>query len=956
MSNPSHKYQPPRPRLGLWFLLLLIAAAVAALLLFPREDESPRDFVQRVFGELRESVAAPESLTGRPDQAPPVPSSPVLPAPALTEEALAAMKENVAPLMELSPAQVADLVPVQAGFHFCESPAAADAAGGKNRDVLGDFKWSPRDPKRITCRETGEVFPGNPRYPETGVLEVASLGDTVHRYPYHEDSVDGRRIFFAAKADFMAREYLARSSLELARLWQATGVAAYAERGAAILVRFAEVYPGYALKYESTFDEKILRPPGSGFIESPLEHPNWKMQTQRTAKWSWWGPLDLSWELVQSYDILRTWSGFAGLAGGRADALVREDLLGAKLDWVSSYNDYYDNMSPTMWISMVKAARVLGRPEAVREVIARAGKLLEGRTHYDGSWLEPAPSYMTQTAGNMKILRDAFEGYEDPSVDPSELERLWAASERLREAEEVTRFPDGQRLPVNDTWAGAGHRKLAPRTAMEPVLFPGFGVALLGGGAGSDQIHAYLNASNGRAHVQKSALSIGLWFGGREWLSDIGYTHTSLRGWATSTASHNTVTVDGQDQQLGQGSGWRSDYRNAVRWFVGDAPGFQTVQAEAPTVYAQTSRYVRTLALIGQDAGDAVLVDIFVVAGGRQHDFIVAGNADEDTELQVGLDLQAYAGSLLPPGFRFVPATNENNYQADSGLGYIRNLRSAPAPGTVRFTTTLKGDATQGLHSWLDGGPGTTLFAGEAPSVRRAGEAETRSSAFLMPVLVARRTAGESTFVAVHDPVRPGRPPLDAVDIERLDGAVLVVLRRGSRTEAAVFSTGRGEAAVETALDGQPLVFRGRQGLVRLENGRVDSMVLAGGELLRFGENEVADAPLLTGQVLGLGRGETENSRGWFDLAGTIPPDTRLGALVTVWPDGRRQAYNIVRLEASGANTRAYVKESPSYDVVGGQIVPRYFLGQAGEHNTIAPQNKVSGTEVTYELPTITTR
>lgn len=184
-----------------------------------------------------------------------VPPAPVLPAPALTEEALGLMKENVVPLMELSPAQVADMVPMQAGFHFCESPAAADAAGGENRSVLGDFEWSPQDPKRITCRQTGEVFPGNDLYPETGVLEVASLGDTVHRYPYHEDFVDGRRIFFAAKADFMARDYLARSSLELARLWQATGDTAYAERGAAILVRFAEVYPGYTLKYEVPFRE-----------------------------------------------------------------------------------------------------------------------------------------------------------------------------------------------------------------------------------------------------------------------------------------------------------------------------------------------------------------------------------------------------------------------------------------------------------------------------------------------------------------------------------------------------------------------------------------------------------------------------------------------------------------------------------------------------------------------------
>lgn len=77
------KHIPSKSRFGLWFFILLFGAALAALLVLPREGESPQQFVERVWNEGRGAAVekAEESQgTEGAATAPPVVAAPATPA------------------------------------------------------------------------------------------------------------------------------------------------------------------------------------------------------------------------------------------------------------------------------------------------------------------------------------------------------------------------------------------------------------------------------------------------------------------------------------------------------------------------------------------------------------------------------------------------------------------------------------------------------------------------------------------------------------------------------------------------------------------------------------------------------------------------------------------------------------------------------------------------------------
>jgi hypothetical protein len=842
-------------------------------------------------------------------------------------EDVARLQAEVADVMALSDEQTLLAVPAQSGICFTDCPNCDMSSADQ-----GHFAWKPSDPGRIVCKDCHAEYPGNEKYPDDQVLEVRSI-QGMHQYPYYTRS-DGFRIYFRAHADFLARAQMSKACANLAELYWLTKDERYARRAALILVRFAEVYPGYALHYDYPFHQKKIVPFDHESL-TPEEPP-------RTAKWSQWAYMDISQDLARAYDILRDWPPLREMVGGKANELIERDLIGGMLTYTMRLPETYSNMSPMKWRDAIDAARVIEQPAVVHEVVRRMQVFLDRQFLYDGALSETSPSYVRQVGGWLQLVSASLSGYDDPKgyADPVSGERLDA--ERVKEVQAIAdrviailmdaRFPDGRQLPVNDTWSDD---VLTPRDSMKPALLPGFGVAIMGGGSGDKQFHAWLNFTSGTIHKQLDALSIGLWANGKELLSDIGYTHTKYRYWASSTPSHSTVVVDGRDQEKDV-----IHSMNRLRSWSSDGMGFSAAEAESAGVYPQTSRYRRCLIAVGHDASDVYLVDVFQVHGGNQHDYILAGSADEASHAAVeGASLAPFNGTLLNKGFQFeFPSGEGDTNDPQSGLGYIRNLQRADAD-QITVNYRLSASPQLGSRTRLWAGEGSTTYLGEAPSIRQSQGNDSMLDRFMMPMTVARRQGKDlqSTFIAVHEPVN-GSPRIADVKVKQDGNIVQLEVSHGDVVDYIFVSLDGPAKAQANALAGA-IQFEGTQGFVRTRDGQAVEMHLVNGIHLSLGDVKLEGIPALSGEIVESHREESPESRGWFVVNEQldITADDRL--LLARYPDGTTQGYHIIQVEPESGGTRIHVREKPAFQYT-----------KAGIELSTFPQRTIEGRRVNYEI------
>jgi hypothetical protein len=852
------------------------------------------------------------------------------------------LQQRYAHLLAISESELIALVPKQSGIWYTDCPHC-DAATQDS----GNWTWTPQDPKRITCRDCGEVFPENPKYPETGQIEVAAP-DGIHVYPYWERPSDKYRIFFKARVDSLAREYMDRACRDLALLYDVTREEVYARRAALILVRFAEVYPGYALTFDYPFRAKAFW----SYNATEFDHPTVRQSPDRLSKYHWWRYSDIGEALVEAYDVLRHWPGLKEMAGGRAVALIESDLLGAMVDFALGYPDPLTNMGPTNWQRVIGAGRVLQRPDYVHEAVDRFERFLTTQFLYDGHWKETSPSYNAQCLAGIRVIRSSLENYSDPSdyrhpdtgkrLDVESIRRLFVRYDRSVQTLERPRLPDGRLLPLNDTWwTGTRGR----RERMDSDLIPGLGAAVMGGGEGEGehQLHVHLNFSSGRGHKHLDALSLGLFAHRKELLPDLGYTHTAYRTFANSTMSHNTVVVDGVEQ--GYDADWSG---NRLRAFVTDGHAFHVTEAESTTAYPQLKRYRRTLMVVGHDSTDAYVVDLFQVTGGSQHDYLLHGSADDDSTASVhGAAMAPFDGNLMNTGTVFREPLGENDDVGRAGaFGFVSDITAGEANGIVTLDMRLVERPKLGTRTWLDVGASSQIYLGAAPSIRRARSSDRELSRYRAPFFTARRNGEnlESVFVAVHEPVS-GEPRVTVVAVDRQRDAIVVTIRSNHGTDHAVIGLSEMARAVWES-DAGTVDFSGRFGLVRLaRSGMLTQSYLVGGDRLHIGENHVAEAPVLQGNVLKIEPFDDGHSYGVIDVDQTLSSSIVGRVLIVHHPDGSTQAYRIQRLEPASSGTRVYTAEDAGF-----------VFTDVGIETITFPRRRVSGSPSRFEVLTVSTK
>ena len=861
----------------------------------------------------------------------------------LEAQNLAQLQRAVAPLMKLSDEQMLELIPQRAGLRFVGCP---NCTAGSQENQLW---WTIERPHEVYCRHCDMRYP-NDTYPDNQVLRVTNDRGQEHAYPYWDDA-DGYHHFFQAKGWYVSRLYFEDSALRLAQLYGMTGNEDYGRRAALILRRFAEVYPGYLVHYDYPFRQKIL---WSGEDDFPYPVTDF-----RAAKWSWWAYMDISEDLLKAYELLAD----SDALDGAARQLIEEDLFGGMVEFVYNYPPALTNMDPTLLRALITAGRVLHKPEYMHESVRRIGALVRQQFFADGVWREGAISYHNQTIGGLGILVDLLDGYSDPPdyvpsagaarFDDLDLGEQLPILHKARQVPQKLRYPNGRVVAFHDTWA---REVIAPTQQTQSMLFPELGHAWLGRGVGDGQMQTHLHFSGGYGHQHRDVLALTLFARGQERLGDLGYTHTRHRAWTLTTLSHNTVTVDGQDQH---GGSIESPSDGALTLF---APGAEdllaVVEAKGERAYPGIDTYRRMLVQIGV-GDDAYVVDLFRVVGGTRHEYVLAGDADHDGALEHDLPMTAYGPMLLPDGVDVQLPTGESTPGSagghNLGYAYLRQVEQAAIAG--EWTVTLHSEAPLAGAVRVHGaalGAGDILYSARAPSVRRAQEDDGQLDAFTMPMLVQRRqaTQGEalsSTFLTVLEAYGETGPFID--DVQRLDvdvvagEAVALRVTWGNVVDEILI----GSEAGTTVRTGD-IELQGRFGFVRRQQGQVRQLWMMAGTSLRVGAQQLRGDGVLRGTVRSTARREAGDGANALD---TDLPTASLAGLEGTWAividgAGFHHGHQIEAVESTAAGSVLQLADDPGYVIeatTGRQV---YFPGRIWDGETrieIATSASWSATE-----------
>jgi hypothetical protein len=726
-----------------------------------------------------------------------------------------ALLQSTKMVRELAEAELIKMVPAQSGLHYVDCP---NCSRGRQENQL---TWSPDRPDELTCQFCDHKYPSD-QYPMSQNVTVKSpLGELVH-FPYWADA-SGYRHFFQAKRDDKVREFLAQQARDLAALYVETNDKSYARRAALIVDRFAQVFPNWCYHYDYPFRQKEIY---DGAIL-----PSQYRSGFRTARWTWWAYSDIPTPLIQAYEGIRDSGALEDLSKERGmdvAARIEKDLIRNACDQVLANPDLLTNMSPTAWRSLIAAGKAIREPNYVHEPVRRLRRFAESQFFYDGMWSEGSPDYGSQSVGGLDQVLQALDGYSDPpgyvdSIDGTRFDSIKMSTSFpvLNQARDVLsklRLPNGRPVPIHDTWSTSQRGKTGKT---EPYLLPAVGHACLGGGTAEEQTQFHLAWSGGYGHSHGDNLSLMLFANGQEVLSDIGYTHTAYRAWTLATAAHNTVVIDGKNQELG---GIDAPTDGNLEFYDSMDQRVQIVRATGQRAYPNLARtYVRTLVVVKIGEGRYYAVDVFDVEGGKTHDYFLHGDADREAIVRSDLSLMPLP-TLLPKDFQWTPTVNEGEtsrirtpYYA---YGYFRGLKSAPVSANAKVPITFGSADREGanLRVTLLPESDAQLVLGTNPSIRQAGEDDAKLEQFQRPFMMLRNQAknGRSRFVAILEPHADAPSILSIRRLPTANGAVAIEVQIEDRTDFIVLSNSSESVSIQAGKE--KAEFTGSFGVLSVRN------------------------------------------------------------------------------------------------------------------------------------------
>ena len=855
---------------------------------------------------------------------------PVFP-PTIQGHQVRALKTQAAKVMGFSRDEIGRWIVAKSSFEIVACPNC-EWPGGR-RDRKNYWRWSPDDPEHVRCTHCGIVYP-DPRYPMSAVEQITDPTGKVQEFPYYPGK-DGYKYYLAGKVDNARKQYMEHAVSTLAALHVATRHAAYARQAAMILDRLAEAYPHYNVQIcRREGSPLLLKLPilnaSDGLVavpkaESPTAgqndvsyYPYWS--NRRGDGWNGWYYSELPTAMVYAYDLIAASDALDHLSVDLGHD-VRARICGFFRDtanYVRSYPMYLGNMDPTLIGGFTVIGRVIGEPEFVHDALRRLRLILERQFYPDGNWREGSPSYHAMTINGLRnAAAGPLKGYSDPPgyigrEDGLHLENVDVVLDLplLRESLEALdamRLADGSYACIHDTWSPTSHDRKLPSPNSDPMpscLHWGMGHAILGTGRRDTGVQAHLQFSGGYGHQHADTLSLILIGRGRELLSDIGYTHTVMRPYACGSLAHNLVVVDGGDQRV---SGIKPPADGALIASIRLGKAVQYVEARGEGAYPDVCRlYRRALAVVTTPDGRAYVLDVFRVAGGQRHEWILHGSADEDMQLSTSLPAQDFQPNLLPKAIPFRPWKNEYGRNILEGVnnsyGLFRDLRRATGEGV--WFARMECDGGNGVQTTVLDQPSTEVFLGRIPSVRRSQEDSSRTSDFWMPALLARREGKDlqSTFAAVHQPCATGdeRYAVARLAVESTDPWAVGLVVRGKGF--ADYHLCGSEPESELRAASPSMLATGRYAFVRVVDGRPACLGVADGSMLQCEGVAVPVSGGASGEVLSVRNQEAGDAEHALVVSAALAarpglPDERV---VVQFGDGMTYGLSVKEIRREG--------------------------------------------------------
>jgi len=773
---------------------------------------------------------------------------------------LASYRDKSKILMALDPQNLDSAIPAENPWLQCPCPKCGEHA---------DRAWSKGlnpDGQTVTCSKCGQVLP-SAAYPEDHRYTATDSHGRTRIIKYHE----GKQPYYGNLKQHITGLI---NWLKVARLYKLqnlgyvyglTGEMAYARQVRQLLLRFAEVYPGYVVRFRTT----AYATPRECNMASKVA--DWKFQDSCLVA-----------NLAIAYDLTVN----SGLYSA-ADRKKIENGIFREYQWLitahAPTSDWCSNAVPAHLTAAALCAAMTGDHPLMSWVLEGSEgfkAFIEHNYHRDGFWNENSASYAVMANDPLIQLIETLQGYSDApeyrQVDRYDRLNIFQTVPGVRNifsCESKTVMPDGNLPATNDSCFG---EKL-PQAWLEFTYYhfptPEH-LALLQGGLAAADTSEYslfkrqtqlpkatpeqraglyvshlisgpcwgvLRPDNGKndtallfnygpftgGHAHNSALNFSYYDFNRELITDLGYmryTHP-LRPWMISALAHNLVIVDGKPQ---------SDQRNPRLRYYHAATDVKVIDAEAPECYPnRTTEYRRTMLLLPLGGDRYYVADFFWVKGGRDHLYAIHGDSAE------------YATNLSDGEWK---ETTFSGGDADlTGRKWLEEIKTATAPEHLIMTWRSPSKVNTRLF-WCKDHNDQRLYIAKAPGTRDPNQPYDRKSR--IAVFLAQAATTESNFAAVLEASRdPGQiTQVKALTLRRGIGKALTVTF-GDHRDVIIVNHGKEPVELE---DYPAIRLDGAYGVVRMKNRQVSALFLGNGRSLSAGKAMIENAENANGKVVAI--------------------------------------------------------------------------------------------------------